>query len=114
MTSILYKLWTKPNCTHLIDFRFSGDEVSVRQRDCPEPVASHGFDDILDGAFSGRLGELVDSAALAEYERALGHDDLGRALCEDSVASGLERDDRTHRLPGRVEGVNFCKSRVLK
>jgi hypothetical protein len=68
--------------------------------------------DLFDTSFSGGFGELVDPSALAKDERALGHDYLTRALREDAIAAGLQRDDGAHGLPGWVEGVNLGKGGV--
>ena len=68
--------------------------------------------DLFNAAFPGGLGELVDPATLAVDERALGHDYLARALREDAITAGLQRDDGAHGLAGRVEGVDFGEGGV--
>lgn len=67
---------------------------------------------LFNASFPGGFGELLDPATLAEDERALGHDYLARALREDAITAGLQRDDGAHGLAGRVEGVDFGEGGV--
>jgi hypothetical protein len=43
---------------NLINLGFSGNEVPVSQRDCPQTVARHRLDHLFDGALSCRFCEL--------------------------------------------------------